>query len=396
MLAQAQRAEPQPDSALAELIAALARVRPACTVYAVSHSEHVLQIYAGLYALHEAGCIRVRQRFGAHELQRRLAARGDDPVLSKTLNGLFVEIEGVGLVFFDVRDGANYYPHILERLVLYAKRSFRRSLYAEQPEKFVALGLNYSIYLDRTSALEFARAVHQLDGTALTAKRLLISLARVVPGIGRLLGVPTVASLSCLADAGVPAKAIFLARTWDPAEVASHPAAIIALNDFRAACIRTLRRHFGGRFCGGFARSRHALRNYPDCVVEKSFRTRRRDYLRGLRSYPVCVATTGLYDSIGWKFAEYMALAKAIVSEPIRFELPGPVAAGANYLEFTTAESCAAKVAALFDDVDARARMMERNLRYYLEYGTPQALLARVIHAALPSERPRSAIKGRA
>jgi hypothetical protein len=95
------------------------------------------------------------------------------------------------------------------------------------------------------------------------------------------------------------------------------------MNDLRAGCIRALRRRFGRQFLGGFQRSDYACKHYPDCVVDASVSTLRRDYLKCLKSYCIGIATTGLYDSIGWKFAEYAALSKAIVSEPLRFELPG-------------------------------------------------------------------------
>src|ERR1700682_4038224 len=81
------------EPALARVEAALASSRPACTIYAYSYSEHVLQIYAGLYALHQAGLIRVRQRFAAQDLQRRLSpALLDKPFASRSLNGVFVDV----------------------------------------------------------------------------------------------------------------------------------------------------------------------------------------------------------------------------------------------------------------------------------------------------------------
>src|SRR5215208_3346516 len=87
------------DPPLSEIEAALARARPVCTVYAPIHSEHVLQIYAGLYALHESGRIRVRQRFAAADLQQRLAGTGIDYTnFGESLHGLLVDVEGAGLV----------------------------------------------------------------------------------------------------------------------------------------------------------------------------------------------------------------------------------------------------------------------------------------------------------
>jgi hypothetical protein len=159
--------------------------------------------------------------------------------------------------------------------------------------------------------------------------------------------------------------------------------AVRAMNDLRADCIRLLRERIGERFLGGFERSAYALAHYPDCVVAESMSTRKRDYLRRLRDYSVCVATNGLWDSIGWKFAEYLALGKAIVCEPLKFEVPGGLAAGRNFMEFTTPEDCAARVAGLLEGQEARRRMMAANAAYFREFASPQAVVGRVLYAAL-------------
>lgn len=367
---------------LAKVKAAIARERPRCIVYATSRTDHTLQLYSGLYALRDAGCIALRQRHGRPALMRRLRpAPLEGGRLDKALDNLFVDVEGTGLVFFDVRDSGAWFPEIADRVSIYAKRSFRSGACKGPSGRFVPLGLNYAVVLDRTCASELARALAQLDGSAFSVKRMCLSLVRVVPRLGAALAAPTVSRLSAPPAPDVPPRAIFFARTWEP--VGADDEGFDALNETRAACIRALREALGPRFFGGFARTPHACRRYPDCVVGADFSTRRGDYLRRLAAYPVCVATTGLFGSIGWKFAEYIALSKAIVSEPLEFEVPGPMSAGENYLEFTTPEQCADAVARLLADRDLRARMMARNREYYLEHGSPDALVARVLHAAL-------------
>lgn len=332
-----------PSRSLAEVKAALARARPRCTVYANTRADHAYQIYAGLHALHAGGQIRLRWRRGAPALLRALP----DP---EDLNGVLAELEGAPL-FFDVRDGPDCFP-VVERVALYAKRSFRQGL----PGHCLPLGLNYVVHPRRLAAL-----------------------GRVAPILYRAVSMRTAEP-----EPDLPPRALFLARTWDPEEIPRlDRARIEALNDTRAGCIRALRGALGRQFFGGFSRSAHALRRYPDCVVPETLSTRRRDYLRLLRGFPVGVATTGLSDSIGWKFAEYVALSRAIACEPLRYELPGPMRAGRNYLEFATPGQCVERVGRLLDDRDLRARMMHRNREYYLEYGTPEAIVARVLHTAL-------------
>jgi hypothetical protein len=382
-------AAPRSELALSAVLGALRRIR--CTVYARSLSNHVLQIYTGLYALHAARLIELSQRFGARALGERLgAAPLEAGFASRDLNGVFVDVEGAGLAFFDVRDSGTSYGELAEHVTVYAKRGYQPGAYP-RPEIFIPMGLNYAVHPDRTLWPELVRSFRQLDRSCLAAKRLAISLARLHPSIGRLLDVPTVSMLSGPVDRKLAPRAIFLARTWDPDEIGAPPAvaeAVHGLNQSRAACIRALRRRFGPRFFGGFSRSPHALQHFPDCAVAPEVSTRRHDYVRRLKSYPICVATTGLFESIGWKFAEYVALSRAIVTEPMRFELPGPMAAGENYLEFRSAEECCDRVAALFDDRELAWRMMEKNRRYYLEYGSPEAVVGRVLHAALRIKDP--------
>jgi hypothetical protein len=227
------------------------------------------------------------------------------------------------------------------------------------------------------------KALRQLDKSKRSVRRFCYSLARLVPSLGRALDLPIVGSLAAPPDEAVPPRAVFFARTWDPDELRLPRADVEALNDTRAQCIRLLRKRFGERFFGGLARSAHALARYPDCVVDEDTSTRRRDYLARLRGFSICVATTGLSDSIGWKFGEYLAFGKAIVCEPMKFELPGPMAAGRNFLEFTTPEGCAARVGELLEDDAARERMMADNAAYFAEFGAPDAVVARALHAAL-------------
>lgn len=371
---------------LAQVKTDIARARPLCTVFATSRTDHTVQIYTGLCALRDAGCIRLRQR---HARAAAICSLGAAPIersrFAKVLENLLVDVEGAGLVFFDVRDSGAWFPDVADRVALYAKRSFRSGAYGGSRGKFVPLGLNYAVVLDHTCAAELARALAQLDGSAFALKRVCLSLVRLVPPLGAALGAPTVSRLSAAPAPEVAPRAIFFARTWEPIE--ADDAGFDLLNDTRAACIRALREAFGPRFLGGFSRTPHACRRYPDCVVGAEVSTRRGDYLRRLPAYPICVATTGLYGSIGWKFAEYVALSKAIVSEPLEFELPGPMAPGENYLEFATPDECVSAVARLFGDRDLRARMMARNREYYLEHGAPDAIVARVLHAALAAGR---------
>jgi hypothetical protein len=95
------------------------------------------------------------------------------------------------------------------------------------------------------------------------------------------------------------------------------------------------------------------------------------------------VATTGLHGSTGWKLAEYVAFAKAIVSERLVYEVPGAFAPGRNYIEFTSPEECLNGAVRLIEDGALRQQLMQNNAAYYRDYLRPDALVRNALQTAL-------------
>src|SRR5262249_23385199 len=150
-------------------------------------------------------------------------------------------------------------------------------------------------------------------------------------GVDRFLRVPSTPRTSTIRPRPIvvdPSRplVILFARAWEadgrtPAVGAGRD----ALNAQRAACIRELREGVGPAVVGGLARNEHARRSCPDCVADPG-QTAKLRYLRLVGRVPIGVATTGLSRSIGWKFAEYVAMGRAIVTEPLLNEVPGALA----------------------------------------------------------------------
>lgn len=91
----------------------------------------------------------------------------------------------------------------------------------------------------------------------------------------------------------------------------------------------------------------------------------------------------GLRKSTGWKLAEYVANAKAVVSEKLYYQPTGDFENGKNYLEFNSAAECVNKVAELFNDSEKRYQMKRANYRYYQEYLRPDILVWNTIQTVL-------------
>jgi hypothetical protein len=93
----------------------------------------------------------------------------------------------------------------------------------------------------------------------------------------------------------------------------------------------------------------------------------------------ICVASTGLHGSIGWKMGEYVAASRAIVTEIMRYEVPGDYTEGRHFLSFDTPAQCLAHIDSLVDDETRRREMMRANHDYYQEWLRPDKLVAHAL-----------------
>ena len=135
---------------------------------------------------------------------------------------------------------------------------------------------------------------------------------------------------------------------------------------------RMVLEEFGAEKPGIIARLSRELA--PDLIVPQEL-TERRRYLRVMHSSDICIGTTGLNGSIGWKTGEYVAAAKAIVHEELCYSVTGDFREGANYLSFRTAEECVEAVAKLVESPERLQAMKRANAAYYRQYLRPDILV---------------------
>lgn len=159
-------------------------------------------------------------------------------------------------------------------------------------------------------------------------------------------------------------KVLFSTRLWGETE----------LDEMRIEIIRALKTNKDIQFIGGITDSPLARNLAPDLVVSRDF-TERRNYLTLLHDSDICIASTGLHESIGWKTGEYVASAKAIVSEKLHYQVPGGFEKEKNYLEFSTAEECVESVKSLIDNPGKLYQMKQTNQAYYSRYLRPDVLV---------------------
>lgn len=178
------------------------------------------------------------------------------------------------------------------------------------------------------------------------------------------------------------ANIIFFTRLWDGED---------DINNTRIKIIRHLKKKLGDRFIGGIRDSELARKFSPDLIVSKR-QTERGRYLRMVQDSDICIGSTGLHDSIGWKTAEYVVMGKAIVCEELKYEVPGGFSPEKNYIPFSDAEGCVNAVERLVNDPEYMYQMKLNNVMYYYQYLMPDRMIKRTLDIVDNKENNVSAL----
>lgn len=351
---------------------------PLYDLHCQADEPHLQQIYTGFSMLARRGELRMRQ----HLHPTTFFDPSKPGHLSDSLaSHLLVECDGVRIAY-DVHDAGEIAPELLARADIYFKRSWEQKFVdaCAHPERILPLGANVWVH-------DTPVDVHALKRAFVNRGSACFKAAVRALGIDRLLGdrlfTPRLPDIESAPPTDLAPRVLFLAEAWDPAEAPTPETAAerIVINAMRAGCMRLLRKQFGSAATCGFRPTPFAQREFADLALTDSSLSRKRNYLALVRAHPICVATIGLHRSTGWKFAEYLSMARAIVSEHVFMRLPGDIASGTNYLEFDSPESCAGHVERLFSDAALRANMMRANHDYYVRYLRPDALVANSLRA---------------
>ena len=354
-----------------------------CRLLYRSCSPHLQQLYTGFRLLQQSGFLRLSQQMRSTPV-RYLQ---DAPHLADAGHAhLDALLDGTLRIHFDTHDAQEIALGELDGCDFYFKRSYLpalvQSLPANQRGKVLPLGLNYRVLpgVADYSAIGRGLSLTGLSRATLTAFR------RALDIHNRLRFEPRLPQMQAPPDPDAAANVLFLVAAYDPYDdPARSPEKIddrISINETRARCIRVLKDALGPRFTGGFGRSRFTLEHYAELVVPADLTTQE-NYLRTLSAFPICVASTGLHGSAGWKLAEYVAFSKAILSEPLVYATPGGFEPGRNYLEFTSPEECLNGALRLIEDPALRQQMMRNNETYYRAYLRPDVLVKNAVLSAL-------------
>lgn len=348
-----------------------------CQIYSAKLNHHVMQLYTGFSMLARQGKIKLTQHFE------------DFSIVSALSQSMFMVLNQKVIIFYDVNDGPTVDQVVAEQVDFYFKRSYKESAIPEQyKHKVFPLGLNMPVYGGLADRYEFERIFMQ--GKTYTQNRR--EIFKYISGCTPFFFKPTVKNMYSAPIYNQEPKVIFMVRTWEstslpdslPAEELEYKKKDIEnVNETRAIIIRTLRKEMGSRFIGGFAHTPFSIKYYKNELLDSKGISSKKSYMNLLQKCPICIATTGLQGSIGWKVAEYVALSKAIVSEKLNCELPGNFSKDNNYLEFNSAQECIDQTMQLVENKNLMQKLMINNNQYYKEHLVPDQLILRTINAAL-------------
>ncbi|MEK8088878.1 hypothetical protein [Thermithiobacillus plumbiphilus] len=342
-----------------------------CELLCHSNSPHLQQVYTGYHLLEKQGYLRLHQRVDKKNIYDdrkppHLRDARHAHLLVRLGNGIFL--------FYDTHDSHEIDKGALEQVDFYFKRSFLRGEFEDR--RILPLGLNYPVVADGVDMRRLYRTLALESGPGRRMNLLKQILHREHIYLSRTQALP---------DFRQESRILFMVTSWDPREAPSPEKAAERedINNMRAQCIRLLKKEFKDRFLGGFQHTEHARKNYPDCLLPDPALFRKKIFMRTMRTYPICVATSGLHASTGWKMAEYVAHSKAILSETLHYRPTGSFGPESHYLNFASAEECITQAVRLFESQPLRNRLMLNNYHYYQNHLRPDSLVLNTLAIAL-------------
>ena len=168
-------------------------------------------------------------------------------------------------------------------------------------------------------------------------------------------------------------KILFCTRLWENQD---------EINDTRIRLIRRLKKDFKSDVISGVKDTPLARKSCKDLILPDQV-ANRKNFINLINCSSVCITSTGLDRSIGWRMGEFVSAGKAILSEPLHFSVPGDFQEGKNYLSFNSVDEAIEKCNYLLSLDDKRHTMEMENLHYYFHYLKPDVLIFNTLKQTL-------------
>lgn len=315
---------------------------------------HLQQIITGFKLLDKEGVIN---------LTIRKDANNEYGIPSNNI--LIAEIADK-ILAYDVLDGYNLnledLDFFLEKVDVYYKRSFSAIINSQLKNgyKIKALGLNHNV--------EYPTLLNYI-------KKYFYFLANKLVGRGNIISFIDSFTNPIKYKEGKDIKILYMVRLWEPnSKSVDINLSREKINNMRIELCRRLKEIYPNQAVVGLSDSEYARGKAPDLILKRSL-TNPANYLSLMKKMDICIATTGLHNSIGWKFAEYVAASKAIISERLEYEVPYGFSEGINYYSFDSVDQCLSIIDFLLDNPDQIYEMKKKNELYYNNFGRADKMI---------------------
>ena len=314
-----------------------------------------------------------------------------------------VEVDfGDRIIAYDMADGyqsihrKEVFDSQLERLDFYFKRSYYPDFHADMKnsDKVKPLGLNYlcsckgnpydNFYFNEYSVSEIkSYFIHQKNKKMNTCDYSVFESNSKMYEQYNLLFLTRLWDSSGINVQGLQKTYPYFSESDAKAEAEKWKYSLDIATKNRIEYIKELKNHFGDRIITGVSNDEFSRKVCPELIVDDDL-TRRDNYIRMIKENYVCLTSEGLHHSIGWKFAEYVAAGKAIVTEPLYYKVPYGFSENNNYLVYNDVSSCIEKCEYLLNNVDKIHDIESANREYYVNHLRPDMLVLDTLKIALP------------
>lgn len=329
------------------------------TINIPARTPHLCSVLTGFLLLERQGKLKLKINTGAE-------------LPSASIMEAVVDGKRLG---YDMADGYNFQNSSdIDEYIVACNRYFKRSFSSEMNEKIFPnssdkicrWGFNYlatcdgNNYFNRNPEKKLLEAVNLFRGR-------------------KPLKYFTYDRFEALPDKNEDPHILFMTRLWSPSQTSSKN--LDRLNTVRIETARALRKEFPNNSIAGIYDSELARELCPELILSGKL-TKRENFLKTMKSSDICIGSTGLHGSIGWKTGEYIAASRAIINEKFLYEVTGNFEVGRNYFEFEGVDECMSHVETLFKNPDKVFEMKRRNHDYYLNFLRPDVQVANSLKTA--------------
>lgn len=323
------------------------------TINIPARTPHLCSVLTGFLLLEKQGELRLKINTGV-----------DMP--SASIMEAVVDGKRLG---YDMADGYNFRdPSNIGEYIALCDRYFKRSFSSEMNEKFFPnssdkicrWGFNYLATCDGNDYFNHNPEKKMLEAVNLLRGR-------------KPLKYFTYDRFEALPNRNENPNILFMTRLWSPSQTSSKN--IEKVNAVRIEIARALRKEYPNNSVTGIYDGELARELCPELILSGNL-TKREKFIETMKSSDICIGSTGLHGSIGWKTGEYIAASRAIINERFLYEVTGDFEVGKNYFEFESVDECMTHVDTLFKNPDKIFEMKRRSRDYYLNYLRPDVQVA--------------------